>query len=297
MEKILVILGPTASGKSALAVKLAKKFKGEIISADSRQVYKGLDIGTGKITKKEMGGIPHHLLDIASPKKTFTVVQYKKLAEKTINKIIKKGKLPIVCGGTGFYIQAVVDNMSLPEVKPNVKLRRNLEKKSVTQLGEILKKLDPKRYRTIDTKNARRLIRAIEIAKQLGHVPTLKRKAKFDALQIGISTDNNILQKKIRTRLLERVGQGMAEEVKHLRAHGLSFKRLESFGLEYKYIALYLQKRLSKNEMLTRLESEIKKYAKRQKTWFKKDTRIKWFTLTDLAKIEKEVKFFTIHQG
>lgn len=293
MKKLLVILGPTASGKSALAVNLAKKFNGEIISADSRQVYKGLDIGTGKITKKEMGNIPHHLLDIAHPKKTFSVQQFKKLAEKKINEIHAKGKLPILCGGTGFYIQAVIDDISLPEVKPDIKLRRNLEKKSITELGKILKKLDLKRYKTIDEKNPRRLIRAIEIAKELGHVPLLKKKAKFDVFQIGIRTDSKELQKKIHIRLLKRVQRGMVGEVKYLHTQGLSWKRLESLGLEYKYIALYLQKKLSKEEMLSKLESEIKKYAKRQNTWFKKDSRIMWLPIS--GKIEEEVKRFTTH--
>ena len=129
-QKIIIILGPTATGKSDLAVRLAKKFGGEVISADSRQVYKGLDIGTGKITKKEMAGVPHHLLDVAHPKKVFTVSDYKKLAERACKKIWDGGKIPILCGGTGFYIQAVADNIVLPEVPPNKKLRAQLEKKT-----------------------------------------------------------------------------------------------------------------------------------------------------------------------
>ncbi|MCK5060057.1 MAG: tRNA (adenosine(37)-N6)-dimethylallyltransferase MiaA [Candidatus Pacebacteria bacterium] len=287
MQKLLVILGPTASGKSELAVKLAKKFNGEIISADSRQVYKGLDIGTGKITKKEMRGVPHYLLNVASPKNTFTVAQYKKQAEKAINKIIKKGKLPILCGGTGFYIQAVVDDISIPEVKPNSALRKKFEKKSIKELATILKKLDSKRHKTIDIKNPRRLIRAIEIAKALGKVPSLKKKKKFDALQIGIKTEDKILKQKINKRIKQWLKQGLIQEVKKLHnpptrliggraGEGLSWKRLESLGLEYKYVALYLQGKLSKDEMLKKLETETWRYAKRQKTWFKKDKRIEW---------------------
>ena len=164
-QKIIVILGPTASGKSGLAVKLAKKIDGEIISADSRQVYKGMDIGTGKIIKKEMFGIPHYLLDIKNPKKQFTVMEFKKLAEKKIAEILKKKKIPIICGGTGFYINSVVDDIDFPEIKPDKKLRKELEKKPTEELFKILKKLNPTRAKNIDSKNKRRLIRAIEIAR------------------------------------------------------------------------------------------------------------------------------------
>src|SRR3989338_8024568 len=173
-RKIIVILGPTASGKSALGVKLAKKINGEIISADSRQVYKGLDIGSGKITKKEMRGVPHHCIDIVSPKKIFTVVDFKKCADKAIEKNFAKNKTPIIVGGTGLYIQAIVDNIVLPEVKPNWKLRKELEKKTTEEMFKMLKKLDPERAKNIDAKNPRRLIRAIEIAKSLGKMPKLK---------------------------------------------------------------------------------------------------------------------------
>ncbi|PJA84414.1 MAG: tRNA (adenosine(37)-N6)-dimethylallyltransferase MiaA, partial [Candidatus Nealsonbacteria bacterium CG_4_9_14_3_um_filter_37_13] len=149
-KKLIVILGPTASGKSELAVRLAKKFNGKIVSADSRQVYRRMDIGTGKVTKKEMKGIPHYLLDVASPKKRFTVIQYRKLALKAINKILKNVHVPILCGGTGFYIQAVVDGIIIPEVPPDWRLRKELEKKSTEELYQILKKLDPRRAKTIE---------------------------------------------------------------------------------------------------------------------------------------------------
>lgn len=193
-KKLVVILGPTASGKSELAIKLAKKFNGEIVSADSRQVYKSLDIGTGKVTpdtknssnfstgqaKKKYifthKGIPHYCIDVASPKRRFTVAQYRKLALKAINKIFKKGKVPIFCGGTGFYIQAVVDGIIIPEVKPDWRLRSNLNKFPVEELYKILKKLDPRRAKTIEKKNPRRLIRAIEIViKTKKPVPPFKK--------------------------------------------------------------------------------------------------------------------------
>ncbi|NOY35659.1 MAG: tRNA (adenosine(37)-N6)-dimethylallyltransferase MiaA, partial [bacterium] len=163
-KKMVVVLGPTASGKSDLAVDLARKLDGEIISADSRQVYRGMDIGTGKVTKKEMRGVTHHLLDVANPKKIFTVVDFKKKAERALEDIWSRGKLPIVCGGTGFYIQAITGGVAIPEVKPDWKLRNKLEKKTAEQLFAELKKLNPERAKMIDAKNPRRLIRAIEVA-------------------------------------------------------------------------------------------------------------------------------------
>ena len=177
--KIVVVLGPTSSGKSALAVEIARKFNGEVISADSRQVYKGLNIGTGKITKKEMKGVPHYLLDVASAKKRFTVADFKILTEKTIDEILSRGKLPIICGGTGFYIEAVTKGITPPEVLPNKKLRAELEDKTNEQLFEILSKLDSKRAKNIDRNNPHRMIRSIELATVLGAVPEQIPNPKF----------------------------------------------------------------------------------------------------------------------
>jgi tRNA dimethylallyltransferase len=289
--KVYVIVGPTASGKTAYSIKLAKKVGGEIISADSRQVYKGLDIGSGKVTKKEMAGIPHHLLDVASPKKVFTVSDFKKLADKKIKEIIARGKTPIIVGGTGFYIQAVVDDLVLPEVPPDKKLRANLEAKPPSELFAMLKKLDPIRAQEIDSKNPRRLIRAIEIAKALGKVPplnsprdpiSLREKRSLPELSeynfefIGIKMDQEKLNKKIYQRLVERLRKGMVAEVKKLHEGGVSWRRLEELGLEYRYIALFLQNKITKPEMVEQLYRQIIKYSKRQLTWFKRDKRIIW---------------------
>ena len=273
-----MILGTTASGKSALAVKLAKKFNGEVISADSRQVYKGLNIGTGKITRKEMGGVPHYCLDVVSPKKIFTVADFKKCAEKAIEKIFAKNKTPIIVGGTGLYIQAIVDNIVLPEVKPNWKLRKELEKKTTEEMFNMLKKLDPERAKNIDAKNPRRLIRAIEIAKKLGKTPKLMSMSRrdLDIRQIGIKLPDEILKKNIEKRINKMLKSGLIAETKKLRKSGLSWKRLYGLGFEYKYPALFLQNKISKDEMLSKMLIENWQYAKRQMTWFKKDKRIKW---------------------
>jgi len=282
-------VGPNASGKSDLAVKLAKKFNGEVISADSRQVYKGMDIGTGKVPRDKLKikneklkiylhqGIPHHLLDVASPKRRFSVVQYQKKATEAIKKIQRKGKLPILCGGTGFYVQAVVDGLVFPKVKPDWRFRKKLEQKSARELYKYLKKLDPERAKTIEKDNKRRLIRAIEIVLKTGKpVPKLQKQKLFDVLMIGIKRDKKELKERIRKRLLKRLKQGMIEEVKKLKESGLSWKRLEEFGLEYRYIAYYLQGKLSWKEMVEQLQKAIEDFAKRQMTWFKRDKRIHW---------------------
>ncbi|MES2416234.1 MAG: tRNA (adenosine(37)-N6)-dimethylallyltransferase MiaA [Patescibacteria group bacterium] len=287
MQKVIVILGQTATGKSDLAVQIAKQVGGEIISADSRQVYTDLDIGSGKITKKEMSGIPHYLLNVANPKRKFTVTQYKKLADKKIEEILKRNKVPIICGGTGFYIDAVVHNMILPEVKPNIKLRKELEKKSETELFKILKNLDAERAKTIDAKNKVRLVRAIEIAQALGKVPMLKKAPiKYEFIKIGLCAPTDILSKRIEKRLLSRIKTGMLLEAKKLHRKGISWKRMEELGLEYRFMALHLQGKITEKEMIEKLQTAIIQYAKRQMTWFKKDNEIKWYTLDQIKKIK-----------
>lgn len=303
-NKILVILGPTATGKSDLAVKLAKKYNGEIISADSRQVYKGLNIGTGKITKKEMWGIPHHMLDVVSPKKVFSVAEWQKQTQKIIIKIISREKLPIICGGAGFYIQSIVDGITLPKVPPNKTLRKKLEKKSLVDLQKILARLDPRRFSNIDIKNPVRLIRAIEISTELGKVPPQKPMSKslFDILQIGLTLPSNEVKNRIHIRLLARIREGMIKEAKNLHKHGLSWKRMRELGLEYRYLSKLLNPKsdLKNSKGLTfgmpeftqKLEAEIWHYAKRQITWFKRDKKIKWFNPNQTKNIDKEVGNF-----
>ena len=289
--KIIVILGQTATGKSDLAVMLAKKVNGEIISADSRQVYQGLDIGSGKITKKEMCGIPHHLLDVVHPKQIFSVAEYKTITQQKIQEIIAREKTPIICGGTGFYIDAVTKGIILPEVAPNSALRKKLEHKTTKELVRILTKLDPIRIKTIDIQNNIRLIRAIEIATKLGAVPTLKHDVpNYTFIKIGLFAEPKILAMRIEKRLHARMKIGMLQEAKRLHTQGLSWKRMDSLGLEYRYLARHLQNKITKQEMLAILKTEISHYAKRQMTWFKRDKEIVWFDVGNKISITKILK-------
>ncbi|OIO31307.1 tRNA (adenosine(37)-N6)-dimethylallyltransferase MiaA [Candidatus Nomurabacteria bacterium CG1_02_43_90] len=293
MQKIIAIVGPTASGKSDLAVAVARQVNGEIISTDSRQIYRGLDLGTGKITKKEMCGIPHHLLDIASPKRQISVVGYEKLATRAVRDIIKRGKVPILCGGTGLYTDAILNNLSFPTAKPNKALRQTLAKYSPKELFEQLKKLDPIRAETIEPTNPHRLIRAIEIATELGSVPPLVAPTpRYHALIIGIAVSREKLAERIELRLHSRMRKGMLAEIRHLHKEGLSWKRMEELGLEYRFLAQFLQKKITRDEMLRDLATAIRHYAKRQMVWFKRNKAIKWFPFEEQAKIMKEVRAF-----
>jgi tRNA dimethylallyltransferase len=291
MKKVIVIVGATATGKSYLAVRLARKFGGEVISADSRQVYKGIDTGTGKITKSEMKGVPHHLIDVVDPRRKFSVAEYKKRADREIKKIINRDNIPIICGGTGFYVDAVTTGMILPEVPPNKRLRRELDKKSVEELFQTLKKLDSERAKNIDPHNKVRIIRAIEIAKTLGKVPHLRTSPpQYDFIKIGIKVADETLKRKIRTRLRKRMRGGMAVEIYNLHKKGVPWRRFMELGFDQKYVALYLQKKIGNKEMLDELMKSNWNYAKRQKTWFLRDKEINWFEPSKYLKIVEFVK-------
>ncbi|MFA7319400.1 MAG: tRNA (adenosine(37)-N6)-dimethylallyltransferase MiaA [Parcubacteria group bacterium] len=341
-SKIIVLLGPTASGKSSAAILLAKKFNGEILSADSRQIYRGMDIGTGKVEKDSNSlspvlrgdvpmyssgqrggffiseGIPHYAIDIVSPKTDYSVAKFKKYADKVIADIFSRGKVPIIAGGTGFWIKAIVDDITYPEVAPDPVLRSMLRNKTTEELFAQLEKLDPERAKNIDAKNPVRLIRAIEICKAIGKVPkpmrnyettaNLRTKQSFvefvdshpkfvdsnrayDFLQIGILREKEELHERIRLNVKKRFAAGMIEEVSKLHAAGLSWKKMESFGLSYKLIPQFLRGEIgSEEDLLEKIYLAEKDYAKRQMTWFKKDARIVW--LEKYPEIEKEVKLF-----
>ena len=278
-QKILVIVGPTASGKSAFAVKLARKYNGEIISADSRQVYKGLDIGTGKITKKEMLGIPHHLLDVVSPKKVFTAHDFLVQGQRALSDILSRGKTPLIAGGTGFYIDALVGRIPLPHVSANPLLRARLEKKTPAQLFVLLKKKDPKRATHMDTPSERnnkvRLIRALEVAH--GKPKKETPQPQYTNVEwIGIDVPLSQLELKIKKRLDARMKAGMLTEARLLHKGGLSYNRMEALGLEYRYLARLLQKKITRAQFDELLFNEIRHYAKRQLTYWKRNKEIRW---------------------
>ena len=289
MNQLITILGPTASGKSSLGIKLAREFNGEIVSADSRQVYRSMDIGTGK-DLNEFRIIPYHLIDIVSPKTDFNLAKYLKLAKRAIADIQRRGKLPILVGGTGLYFQAVVDGYSLSAVKPDKKLRAELEKKSVLELEQMLKKLDPGFQ--ADEKNKRHLIRYIEVVKQTKQplIQALtKRGGDYSCLVLGVTLPRHKLNEKIDGRLIRRLErEGLIEEVVRLRKSGVTWRRLLSFGLEYAFVSRYLRGELNRNELAEKLAVAIHQFAKRQITWLKRWERqgreIVWINTYDQAR-------------
>ena len=282
-EKIIVILGTTASGKTSLAVKIANKYNGEIVSADSRQVYKDMDIGTGKdLSEYKVGNkkIKYHLIDVVSPKTEYNLAKYQKAASRAIDDILSRGKMPIVTGGTSLYIQAIIDGYRLSGAKPIKKLRKKLEKMDVENLFLTLKKIDPEKAKSLnesDNKNKRRLIRYIEISKTPKNIKEGEAVSKYSSLLIGLTHSKEMLEKRIYKRIIERLeNENMIEEVNKLRKKGITWKRLDGFGLEYRFISMYLRNKLTYEEMVEKLHIAIRQFAKKQMTWFKKDKRIKW---------------------
>lgn len=278
MKKLLVIVGATATGKSNLAIKIAKKFNGEIISADSRQIYRNLDIGTGKITKQEQKQVKHYMINIASVKKQYTVAQYTQQANKIIKKIWQQQKLPIICGGSPLYVISVIEGLQFPKIKTNPKLRAQLAARPLTDLWQELKKLDPVRANNIDSNNKRRIIRALEIiyTTKKPIQPLKKQPLTSDILILSTQKSKEEIKHLIKTRLDKRLKQGMIKEVKKLKKQNISSKRLYDLGLEYRYINLYLDKKISYQEMYDTLYKKIIDFAKRQLTWFKKFPNVQY---------------------
>lgn len=272
--KLIVITGPTASGKTELALFLAKKFGGEIIVADSRQLYKGMDIGTNKPTKKEQRSIPHALLDILTPKSRFTAYDFQKKATSAIRTTQKRGNIPFVVGGTGLYIRALIDGLDFAYTKPDVKKRETLEKLSLKALIARLRKIDPKKLLVIDQKNPRRLIRAIEIAEN-PHSPYQKNIPHYDALQIALQVDRESLYKRINARVIQMMRQGLEKEVRTLlRSYSWALPAMSGIG--YREFHPYFEKKITRDELIATIQKDTRKYAKRQLTWFKRDKRIHW---------------------
>ncbi len=283
-RKIYVVAGPTASGKSDFAITLALQNSGEIVSVDSRQMYQKLDIGSGKITKEEMRGIPHHMLSVYNVRdEDVSVSRFVERALVCIEHIYAKKKVPILCGGTGMYLDAILYEKKFPEVEPNKALRKKLEKLSALELSLLLKEKDTRRYYTIDTQNKARLIRALEICEAIGMVPVEnKGEARFDTTVYLLKIEKQLLHEKIKIRLEKRLAVGMVAEVVGLLADGINAERLISLGLEYKYLTLFLLGKIDTETMKKYIVQKSFQYAKRQITW-----NNKYLLATEIVKVEQ----------
>ena len=279
MNKLVAIVGPNASGKSSLGVELALSFQGEIVSADSRQVFRGLDLGSGKISPEGMKGVPHHLIDVAEPGEFFSMADFQRLAYRAIEDILARGHLPFLVGGTGLYVDSVTKGYELSRVAPDLNYREELEKLSTPELYEMLLKAVPDIE--IDPKNRNRVMRVLEKLHDGDNIAPSAKPA-YDVLTLGVHRDRETLKKRIDERLTRRAAAGMIEEVRLLRENGASDEFLLKLGLEYRYITEYLRGEwASEEEMLSELSLAIKRFAKRQMTWFKRDKSIVWLDMTE----------------
>jgi len=296
-KNLVVILGPTASGKTEIVARLAWDLHGEIISADSRQVYRGMDIGTGKdlnqyiINSKK---IPYHLIDIIDPQSEFNLFEFQKKFYQIFIQICNNGNLPILVGGTGLYLQAVLSGYKMPEATPELELRKDLDQKSIEELKEIFFAFKTQLHNKTDLEDKQRLIRAIEIERARNiQSSEQEERPEIDAAVFGISWERSVLRQRITSRLEERLQHGMIEEVLRLNAEGLSWSRLNSFGLEYRYISQYLQNLISFDEMKNKLNIAIHQFAKRQETWFRRMERkgitIKWIQANEYELLKESV--------
>ena len=289
IPKLIVLLGPTATGKSEMALRLAKKFNGEIVSADSRQIYKELEIGTAK--PKDLKKIPHYLIDKIRPDKEFNAALFKKAAIRTIRNIQKRERIPFLVGGTGLYIKAVVDNIRFPKVPADNKLRKSLEKTDLMTLYQIYKKIDPQGAKLIDKKNKRRLVRAIEVCRLTGDPFWQQRKKDaplFDVLQIGIRLPKYLLISNIRKRVENMFQQGLEKEAKYLIEKYGNIPPLDTIG--YREWKGYFENKINKEEVKELIISHTNKFARRQMTWFKKDKAIHW--IRNIKDAEKLINKF-----
>ena len=294
--KLVVILGPTASGKSALGIALAQCFHGEIVSADSRQVYRGLDIGSAKVTPEEQALVPHHVLDVVDPNEVYSVAQYQQAANAAIADILARGRQPLLVGGSPHYIQAVVDNLDIPAIPPHLALRMELASRPLSALLAQLEELDPQSAATIDRHNPRRVIRALEVCLVSGKPFSEQQRLAsplYESFLVGLQWPRTVLYQRIDTRVDERMQQGMVQEVQHLLDEGVSSERLEALGLEYRYIQRLLRgEYASEAAMVERLKYAIHDFTRRQLSWFRKDTRITWIDGYDVCQAEELVALF-----
>ena len=289
--KVIVIVGPTASGKTSTSIEIAKKLNGEIISADSMQIYKEMNIGTAKPSMEERDGITHYLMDIISPDELYNVTMYKKMAEKAIEEILAKDKLPIIVGGTGLYISTLINGIEFSEVKEDPEYRKEMqvlaESKGPNYLHDMLREVDPIAADNIDMNNVRRVIRALEIYKVTGKTKTQLdeesvKETKYDYMVYGIETPREKLYERINLRVDKMLEEGLIEEVKSLlEKYELSKTALQ--GLGYKEVKAYLEEQITYDEMVEILKMETRRYAKRQLTWFRRESQIKWCSLDEIT--------------
>jgi tRNA dimethylallyltransferase len=283
MNRLLAVVGPTGVGKSRLALHLAQAFDGEIVSADSRQLYRYMDIGTAKPTREELSLVPHHLIDIVSPDQDFSLAQYQQLAYEAIADIQKRGKLPILVGGSGLYVWAVLEGWEIPKVAPDLKLRHRLEGAGKEELYQELARVDPVAAQRIDPRNIRRIIRALEVYKG-AEIPIsrlqLKAKTLPDTLIIGLTADRAELYRRIDLRVDEMIGLGLVDEVKGLVAKGYNFSLPAMSGIGYKQIGMYLRGELTLAAAIQQIKFETHRFVRHQYNWFRrKDDRIRWFDI------------------
>lgn len=291
--KIIVIVGQTGSGKTSLSITLAKQFNGEVINADSRQVYRGLDIGTEKISSDEMQGVPHHLLSFVDPNETYDAMQFSTDAARSIEDITQRSKLPIIAGGTFFYIDMLLKKVSSAPVPPNPELRKELEAYDESELYSLLQEKDAAFAERIDKHNKRRLMRALEILHTLPAIPIPHvSENPFDTLLIGISVDKEVLKERLQERGEKAIDRGLIEETQGLLAQGVTRERLSEIGLEYRIVLAYLDGTLTKQELTQKLKEKNWQYAKRQNLWLKRDPQIQWFAREDMDAITEQVQQF-----
>ena len=291
MKPLIILTGPTAVGKTELSIRLAKALDGEIISADSMQVYRRMDIGSAKVTREEMDGVPHHLIDVLEPQEEFNVAIFKNMAKKAVEEIYSRGKVPIVAGGTGFYIQALLYDIDFTENGEDKSIRKELEdfaaEKGPQALHQLLEAVDPQAAREILANNVKWVIRAIEYFRQTGEPISVHnerercKSSPYNFLYYVLNTDRAILYERIDRRVDQMIQQGLVTEVESLRKEGCTRGMVSMQGLGYKEILAYLEGECSLKEAVTVLKRDTRHFAKRQLTWFKREREVRWLNLPD----------------
>ncbi|MBQ3553624.1 MAG: tRNA (adenosine(37)-N6)-dimethylallyltransferase MiaA [Clostridia bacterium] len=300
-QKIVVVAGPTGTGKTRLSVALAKQFGGEVISADSMQIYKGLDIGSAKVTPEETEGIPHHLIDILEPDETFSVAQYVQKANEAAEDILERGKLPILCGGTGLYISSFVDNVKFTESQTDFSLRERLmseaEEKGTEVLWQRLAELDPKAAEAVHPNNVKRVVRALELYESTGLTLSEQNarskliESPYEPVMLALTGERELLYERINLRVDRMVAAGLFEEVKALSDSGMTRSMQSMQGIGYKEVLSCFEGECELSECIELIKKNSRNYAKRQLTWFKRDERYQWFDISEENFLERAMAY------